>query len=316
MTAYFADIARQAAADGAISADEILQLRGAGWGDGKMEPAEAEALFALNDALADPTPEWSDFLAEAIVEYVVNTWAPRGYVTDEQAGWLIAGVSADGKLESMAELELLLKVLECAVNSPDSLKVFAIEQIERAVTTGTGPTRDGGSLADNCVTAAECRVLRRSIFARAGEGPASVSRREAEALFRIKDAALGAVNDPEWKRLFAQGVGNYLMGLVSRDAHIGRDRAIELETVMADSNHGTARFLARMLNSSPKDVVDALPFMRKALFGDGHDRMAELRAAEEVTPEERAWLDARVNADGEIDEYEQAVIEFIAGAAV
>ena len=38
-----------------------------------------------------------------------------------------------------------------------------------------------------------------------------------------------------------------------------------------------------------------------------------MHAAEEVTPAERAWLDDHVNADGAIDAYEQAVLDFIAG---
>ena len=57
MTMHFADLARQAAADGAITAEEILALRRAGWSDGTMTPEEAEAVFALNDSLAEPSPE-------------------------------------------------------------------------------------------------------------------------------------------------------------------------------------------------------------------------------------------------------------------
>jgi hypothetical protein len=43
------------------------------------------------------------------------------------------------------------------------------------------------------------------------------------------------------------------------------------------------------------------------------DRFAELRAAEEVTADERKWLDAHIHADGEVDAYEQALIAFLAG---
>ena len=42
-------------------------------------------------------------------------------------------------------------------------------------------------------------------------------------------------------------------------------------------------------------------------------RLAELAAGKEVTAGERAWLDAHVQADGAVDEYEQALIEFLAG---
>ena len=147
---------------------------------------------------------------------------------------------------------------------------------------------------------------------------------QADMLFRIKDASLGGANSPEWKRLFAQGIGNYLMGLVSADAQIGRDQAIELEAFMNDTSSSTARFFGRFAQSAPEGLRAV--FARKgdaeattvwneaweAVFGDKRDRQAELHAAEEVTPAERAWLDSRVNADGNIDEYEQAVLDFIA----
>ena len=57
MTMHFAQIARQAAAGGAITAEEILALRRAGWADGAMAADEVEAVFLLNDSLAEPTAD-------------------------------------------------------------------------------------------------------------------------------------------------------------------------------------------------------------------------------------------------------------------
>jgi len=311
MTAYFADIARQAAADGVITAEEILSLRSAGWGDGKMEPGEADAVFALNGALPEPTPEWSDFFVEAITEFVVNGTSPKGYVSDENAEWLIARVDADGAVESLTELELLVEVLERGYNTPERLKAYVLDHIERAVLTGRGPTRAGGNLEPGGLTASEAAILRRVLFARAGDAPAAVSVDEAELLFRLKDASLGAANAPEWKRLFVQGVGNYLMGLISKTAQLDRERATDLERFMDDNKPNVARFIARAVRSAP-DFAGAF----KELFGDEEkrDRLGELASAEEVTGNEQAWLDGQVNADGTIDEYEQALIDFIGGA--
>src|SRR5690349_14402469 len=112
MTMQFADIARQAAADGAVSPEEVLALRRAGWADGALQPDEAEAVIALNEALAEASPEWCDFFVEAIGEFVVNGTEPKGYVSDDRAEWLIARLDRDGKLDSMAELELIVRVLE------------------------------------------------------------------------------------------------------------------------------------------------------------------------------------------------------------
>jgi hypothetical protein len=306
MTMHFSEIARQAAADGAITADEILELRRDGWGDGKIAPEEADAIFAINGALAERSTEWCDFFVEAIGEYVLNAWEPKGYVTDEQAAWLIAKVEADGKLESFVELEVLLRLLERAANVPEALKAFALEQIERAVMSGTGSTRDGGSLSAACVSPAECRALRRAIFAVGGDRPAAVSRREAEMLFRIKDATIGAANAPEWKRLFVQGVGNYLMGYASPDAQLSRDRAAELESFMADTRSSIGRFLLRMARGAPGGF--GIVFGKASAPG----RERQVAEARDVTEAENAWLDGRVHANSEVDEYDRALLAFIA----
>ena len=305
MTVQFADIARQAAAEGAVSADEILALRRASWDDGAIGPEEADAIFALNDALAERSREWADFFVEAIGEFVVSGTAPKGYVSEGNAAWLMARIDRDGRLDGMGELELLVRVLERALNAPDSLKAYALVQIEQAVLTGSGPTRDDGALEPGRINETEVQLLRRMLFAPAGDGPAAVSRSEAELLFRLKDTALGAPNAPEWKRLFAQGVGDYLMGVASQTAQLSAERAATLEAFMADAGSSVGGFLGRMAKAAPQ-VFGVLFERRKT----PRDPMADLAAGEEITAEERAWLDAQVGA--EVDEYEQALLDFLA----
>jgi hypothetical protein len=321
---HFADIARQAATEGAISAEEILALRQTGWTDGVIKPEEAEAVFALNDALAEPSEQWSDFFVEAIGEFVINGTAPKGYVSEENAAWLIARIDRDGALQGMTELELLVRVVERSLNVPDLLKAYVLKQVEQAVFTGNGPTRRGGDLAPGHVNAAEATILRRVLFAPAGDAPAAVSCGEAELLFRLKDATLGAANGLEWKQLFVQGVANYLQGVASRTAQLTRERAAELEAFVADDSSSVAGFLGRMAQAAPAtfgEVFGRRQSPRDRLsevFGRAkaeRDRMGELRAAEEVTGDEREWLDGHVNADGTIDGYEQALIAFLAETA-
>ncbi|HEU4652194.1 MAG TPA: hypothetical protein VFS49_12345 [Croceibacterium sp.] len=311
MTMHFADLARQAAAGGAISSEEILALRRAGWGDGAMTAEEVEATFVLNDALAAPSAEWSDFFVEAIGEFVINGTEPRGYVSEDNAHWLIARIGRDGVLQGMTELELLVRVLERGVNVPDALKAFVLEQVEQAVLTGSGPTRRGGELSPGHVNAAEASILRRVLFAPAGDGPAVVSCAEAELLFRLKDATLGAANTLEWKQLFVQGVASYLQGVASRTAQLSRERAAELEAFVADDSTHVAGFIGRMAKAAPNAF--GIVFGKKQ---PGRDRLADLHAAEQVTGGEQKWLDAHVNADGAVDAYEQALIAFLAGGSV
>jgi hypothetical protein len=314
MTINFPELARQAAADGVITADEVLALRRAAWPDGRIDQTESEAILAINDVVSARSPEWVDFLVEAVGEYVLNGTEPRGYVADATADWLIARLDHDGRLDSAAELELLVRVLEKALGTPDRLKDYALGQIERAVLTGEGPTRDasilgGGTLDAGSITEAECRLLRRVIFASGGDRPAAVSQREAEMLFRIKDAALGADNAPEWQRLFVQGVGNYLQGWTGGRA-ITRDRAAELEGFMNERSSSFGSFFSRMSRVGAKDLRSAAQGM--LANAPARDFAGEAGAEAALTSPEQSWLDGRIGADGRTDPLETALLAFLA----
>jgi hypothetical protein len=309
MTINFPELARQAAADGAITPEEVLALRRSAWPDGRIDETEAEAILAINEVVSVKSPEWIDFLVEAVGEYVLNGTEPRGYVANETADWLIAKLDHDGHLDSAAELELLVRVFEKALGTSDRLKQYALAQIERAVLTGEGPTRHGGSLDAGSITEAECKLLRRVIFASGGDRPSAVSQREAEMLFRIKDASLGADNAPEWQRLFVQGVGNYLQGWQGAKG-LTRERAAELEAFMNQPSGGLSGFFSRMGRVGAGDLHAAA----RDLLGNAPARSiaAEAGADAAVTESEQQWLDAHIGSDGQIDPLEQALLAFLA----
>ena len=310
MTYQFRALADHAMADGAITSDEILALRRDGWSDGRIEPAEAEALFALNDRLAVRPPEWVDFFVEAQVEFLLAGNTPRGFITEAQADWLIARLDRDGSVESMAELELLAKLFDKAERIPERLKSFALGQLEQIVLTGNGPTRDGGTVDGARITDAECRLLRRFLFSFAGDGPGAVSQAEAELLFRIKDATLGAPNSAEWSKLFVQGVGNHLMAWQGYQV-LSDDRAIELESFMNDNTPRIGAFFGRMAKANiGSGAARPLSFGRKGVTRADHD--AEVGAARKVTEIEDAWLQGRVDNDRALDDLEKALLRFIA----
>lgn len=307
MSMHFRDIALQAAADGTIGAEEILALRRAGWADGKMDPEEAEALFVANEQLREPDAEWADFFVEALAEFVVNTVEPRGYVDQTMGDELVARIDRDGRVDSLAELELLVKVQEKALSTPPSLKAYALRQIEDAVLTGEGPTR-AGTLDARGVTEAECRLLRRLIFAAGGDRPAAASRAEAEMLFRIKDATLYDANAPEWERLFVQGVASFLLGFGGHEP-LPRERAAELERFMNNAGSGIGGFLKRMMRSDVDSQVDSA-FGSLLNISAGIEDEAE--AAAQLGESEELWLLDHIDADEELDPLEKALLAFIA----
>lgn len=309
MTINFPELARQAAADGAISPEEVLALRRSAWPDGRIDETEAEAILAINEVVSVKSPEWIDFLVEAVGEYVLNGTEPRGYVADQTADWLIAKLDHDGRLNSEAELELLVRILEKALGTPDRLKDYALAQIEQVVLTGEGPTRDGGHLSAGSITEAECKLLRRVIFASGGDRPAAVSQREAEMLFRLKDATLGADNAAEWQRLFVQGVGNYLQGWQGAKG-LTRERAAELESFMNQTSGGLGSFFSRMSRVGAGDLRSAALDLLGSAPARNYAGEADAEAA--ITSPEQSWLDGKIAADGHIDPLEQALLAFLA----
>jgi hypothetical protein len=307
MTTQFLEVARAAAADGRITADELLALRREGWGDGIITRAEAEALFTLNNALAERTPEWVDFFVEAIGEFVLNGSPPRLQCSLEEAEWLIGQIDHDGRVESMAELEALVRILERAENTPDRLKDYVLAQVERAVLTGTGPTRCGGELSATHISTAECRIIRRTIFASGGHGPAAVNRQDAEMLFRLKDATLADENAVEWDDLFLDGIANFLKGFMLPSAQLGHERKRELEAFVADNKANVGRFMGRMMREAP-NVANHFGqvFGKKPTSGPDYEAIAAEGA--EVTDFESEWLERMIAGDGEVDELESRLI--------
>jgi hypothetical protein len=292
-----------------ISDEEVLKLRRYVWADGAICPDEASQLFDLNDA-ATPSNNWSDFFVEAMCDYLIGRGQPRGYVTAADADWLIYHINRDGEIDSIAELELIVKLFERAESVPESLKRFALTAIQQIVLTGSGPTRRG-DITPNRIDDAEVTLLRRLIFAPASDGPAKVSRSEAELLFRLKDATLDADNSPEWKRLFVQGIANYLM---AHQAWVPLEAAAQQKLEDPKVNSSPFRSVLSRLGRNPATISGIL-------FGDdeseriaAHDRAVARDA--EVTPEESAWLKQLLDADGARDPLEQALLDFLASDGV
>ena len=278
-----------------LTPEDVLEVRRAAWPDGKVSDAEAGLVFDLNRLIAEPTAEWRDFFIEALTDYVVNQKAPRGYVDEANAAWLMAEVDRDGAPVSRLEVELVVKIIERALNCPPALRSWALAQIAEAVVRGS-----------KTVDADECRLLRRLVFAPGGEGALVVGAEEAEILWRLKDACLNSANAPEWKTLFVQGVGNHLMAWSSYTP-LAREEAARLEAFMSDNRSSVAGFFARMRGAKP--LAESAKLFK---YAPRIDYDAALAAAEAVTPDEQTWLDAKVEADGARDPYEEALLAFVA----
>ncbi len=295
MRMQFNNFAVENLADGQVTPEEIQVLRQLGWADGKMDPDEAEALFAIHDSLVDPNREWCDFFVEALSNFIVNTVKPQGHVDQEMADELIARIDRDGRLNSLAELELLVRVLEIATSAPAMLRSYALQQIELSVEQGEGPTRHG-DLGGDGINSTEVDLLRRLIFPARRAGAATVCSAEVDMLFRIKDATLYEANARQWQALFVQGVASYLLGFANSEA-LSTERAHELEAFMHNQGAEIGGFLSRIVT---RDGADAFG----SLLNNAEVEMPDLEEGAD-------WLRHQLEADEELDELEKALIAFI-----
>jgi len=302
MSFSFSDFSAALRAGGRISAEDVIAVRREVWPDGTVSDSEAESLFELHRLAEDPGPEWAAFFVEAMCEHVVNGKAPKGYVDDQGAAWLTGQIERDGEssqARAAIDLELVAKIIDTALNCPASLKSWALGRIEEAVARDR---RVGGD---------EVKLLRRILFACGGDGALVVSQDEAEALWRIKDICLHSENDPGWKTLFVQGVANHLMAYSSYRP-LERNEAARLEAFVNDHGSSVFGFFGRMRDSK---FGVALEQAREELLERGpsaaeHD--SAVGAANAIEPGERNWLDGRIQADGALDAFEEAVLAFIA----
>jgi hypothetical protein len=296
---------------GLVTDGDVLNLRDLVWDDDVIPQPVLDAIFTLNDRLDVQGDVWTTFFVESVTHFMLHQQEPRGFFDQGSADWLMRRIDRFGGAISASELELIVSLIEDAEGTPDTLKAYAFNQIEQAILSGRGPTRDGKTLRPCCVDDAEAIMLRRLIYAGGGEGATIVGSQEANLLLRIKDATLGGDNHPAWLQLFVQGIGNHLLA-DSDYRPLTREEAIRLNDEMDRNTPNLASFFRRMLPDERRGhgtIVEAF----KAVF-PGRPDPAQGNGPVEVSSalsfEEAGWLKTQIAADGEIDIYEKALLTF------
>ncbi|PWE16523.1 hypothetical protein DDZ18_12195 [Marinicauda salina] len=316
MTAELSAVTARVTASGRITEADVREIRGVVYPDMTLDPREADALFALDEAATDRDPAWTDLFCEAMTDLLVRQAEPQGYVDDEAAAWFMERISQDGEVRSDTELEAVVRVLEQAERAPEALSAFALDQVRRAVVEGTGPlprkNAGGGALTPGRVGEAEAELVRRILYAFGGDGAVAVTKSEAEVLFDINDAVEGADNHPAWTDLFVKALANFLMAASGYEAPSRRE-ALRREEWLESETGGVGDFMARMAKTGFSGLIRQYraPSLREA-WADRNEVMdARQEEAEAVTSDEAEWLARRMRRDGEFGEAERALLKFI-----
>lgn len=279
-----------------ITAEDVTMLRREVFADGVVSRGEAEALFALDQTARDKCAEWAPFFVEAVTDYIVHQEKPDGYISQENAEWLVRTISRDGMVDSRTELELLVHVLEEARSSPGRLSAYALEQVAHAVVEGKGPLMLGGDLVPGLIAKAEVDLLRRILHAFGGHGNIAITKDEAEVLFRINDQTATASNDPSWNDLFVKAIANYVMCSAGYERPT-RETALRHDTFLDEAGPALGGFISRMVSGGFAAILEAYhsPGDIEAEW-EAKNRATEAlaRRAEAIDAGEAEWLAERV----------------------
>lgn len=300
-------------ARGSIGEGDVLRLRTALYGAGSISTDDVDGLFRLNTVCRDQARTWPDFFVEAITDYTVEQAEPQGYVTADNARWLIERIGSDGKVCGRTELELLVNIIDRARWSPESLVSYALAQVRDAVVTGTGPLRDGGELKPGIITDGEVELVRRILYAFGGDGNIAITRAEADMLFDINDAASEDTVSPAWTDLFVKAIANVVMA-TSDYAPPTREEALRREQWLETDSTGSLSPLALLKGVLQlPSLVDSYRRMSReesALARLERQRI-ELIVNEQITEGEVAWLAERIGRDGKLNPSEVALVAYL-----
>ena len=285
---------------GEISETEARRIVDQTYQDGIVSRGEAEALFRINEVLKATDPEWTSRFQEALKDFLLTREAPEGWVTDEEAEWLLSQVHMDGDKPELDEIDLLLAVLRQAQGAPAKLAHFTLEAISSRI------------IADGVANMNMVERMRYALFAGAGDGGLWVTAHEATVLFKTNDEIADARNASTWNDLFARAVGNHLMARAHPEPKTVQE-ALSREAWLNDTSSNAGGFFARMGASfTSGNWFEKVTYSgKKAAKARMAAADAASRDAKKVTTEENDWLIRRLGWDKKVSPAEAALIEFL-----
>jgi hypothetical protein len=313
------ELDRNLRAKGAIDAGHAIQLRRMIYSKGSVTKHDAEVLFKLDRACAKKDAGFASLYVEALTDYFVWQTEPKGYVTPEQAAYLIENVAGDGHVSAKTELELVLNVVHWARQVPGDVVALVLDAVKQSVMLSR-ETAFGANRPEAAIGAGDVAILSKALHAPAGDGSLLITRREAEMVFALNDATKAGHNDPAWTDFFVRAIANHLLNpmnppkLPTRDEAVHREKWLDQRGSVGQLLSGVAKALATGNVPFAQVWEEVDPFGAAAAKREAAaeiKRVAERLAREQVDAEEAKWVASRILADGAVDENEMALLAFL-----
>lgn len=168
-----------------LTAEDIQILREHVFVRGMATSQDAVILLAINNSCSEKCPEWRSYFIESMTDFIVHHCYPQGAMDDWNADWLIAMISTRGVVNSALELDLLFHIIDVSCDIPDSLSIFALEQIRLGLAEkrGAWASLRNGRNAD--LVTADVQRICRIMTAVARSRGSSITERENKMLRQI-----------------------------------------------------------------------------------------------------------------------------------
>ncbi|WP_426131090.1 hypothetical protein [Pararhizobium sp. PWRC1-1] len=168
-----------------LTVDDIAILREHVFVPGITASQDAVILLAINGSCSEKCPEWHHYFIDAMTEFIVRTSYPQGAMDEWNADWLIAMISTRGVVNSRIELDLLFHIIDISTHIPDSLSIFALEQIRMAMTGDIGAWAVLRGSRKNGLEKADILLIARVMSAIARSRGSQLTARERRMLEQI-----------------------------------------------------------------------------------------------------------------------------------
>jgi len=181
-----------------LTTEDIGLLRKHTFPEGIRTADNVVAMLALNNSCPAKCPEWNSFFVEQLAGFIVNYSYPQGSLDEINVAWLIRMVATDGVVNSELELELVLHVMEIAVNVPDELRAFALDQLRLALAENVGGYRLSRAVDRKGITRQDIDYMMRVLRGISDAGVISAPPLTWGVMMRIAEETLPAGNHPRW----------------------------------------------------------------------------------------------------------------------
>ena len=204
-----------------ISDLDVVRMRDAFTFDGPITEHEARVLMLIEQAHSAKPISWKGFFLDAMLEYAIHTATPDGYLTADNADWLLREAAPAGRILTANMFELLSALLSSARWAPQRLVSALMDEVYCAIASGNGPLRHSGDVPPGIMTERDVEITRRILYASGLGIPRSIDKAEVAGLLAIDAACAEAPLLTSWADLFCKAMYDAAM---SASGHSGPSR--------------------------------------------------------------------------------------------